>query len=138
MIEKLLPCPFCGSKELRLDIDENNMGDAWETVMCLECAGKSYGSTEEEAKEAWNKRAESNTINVENQGQRSGKTLYVQLMMLQKKFSDYQKALQFYADRKNITIIELNLGNGFIERKIDLCDQGETAQAVIDKYKGDF
>ena len=58
--EKLEPCPFCGGKA---GISYGRMGDTrMPYVECLECAaGSDFCFTEEEAAEAWNRRATDGT-----------------------------------------------------------------------------
>lgn len=52
--EKMKPCPFCGSKELRLGHD-NTFG--WHYVYCFMCGSSSREDLNEEiAKAAWNVR----------------------------------------------------------------------------------
>ena len=56
----LLPCPFCGSTEIRLDVEHNGaVQDV--NYFCMRCDSvAAYGRchTEEHAREAWNRRTE--------------------------------------------------------------------------------
>lgn len=53
MMEKLKPCPFCGSENIELVA-----GDAWPWVRCRSClASSAMEDAEEDAIEKWNRRA---------------------------------------------------------------------------------
>ena len=56
MTEKLKPCPFCGSENVKAFTDDIQ---ALSWVECLSCHGMMMNlGTEEENIEAWNRRAE--------------------------------------------------------------------------------
>ncbi len=57
-MDKLKPCPFCGNEEVGICYD--SWDEEYYGVKCLICGGSIYPDkeTEEEAIEAWNKRAE--------------------------------------------------------------------------------
>ena len=52
MSDRLKPCPFCGSKDIKLC--GNHRDSFW--FRCKECASIDSYDTEQEAKEAWNRR----------------------------------------------------------------------------------
>lgn len=53
---EIKPCPFCGSENWAM-FDCNS--GRYCVLVCEDCAAQGpYGSTEEEAKEAWNRRAD--------------------------------------------------------------------------------
>lgn len=56
MSKELKPCPFCGSKNLRLT------GNSWHWVQCNNCFAEIGGQeSEEEAIEQWNRRVNDET-----------------------------------------------------------------------------
>ena len=53
MINRLKPCPFCGSKTV--DVARTNPGACW--IICARCGAESYTApTREGAFKNWNKR----------------------------------------------------------------------------------
>jgi Lar family restriction alleviation protein len=59
--DALKPCPFCGGSNVTVHVFEEGRGggyDPWVAVMCDDCdiQGETH-KTEEEAVEAWNRRA---------------------------------------------------------------------------------
>lgn len=57
---ELLPCPFCGSKNVETSYKDTFSGDFRRGVYCADCCGGIYPyyDTEAEAIAAWNSRAE--------------------------------------------------------------------------------
>ena len=58
VMANLLPCPFCGLKPRRVDYEDfDGFGEVW-AVFCDGCGIAGHqGPTEQEAADAWNKRA---------------------------------------------------------------------------------
>ena len=57
-MERLKPCPFCGSNEVYVYVKTGDYGEYFEAE-CLECESSTkYTDTRQEAIEAWNGRAE--------------------------------------------------------------------------------
>lgn len=60
---KLLPCPFCGNRNVEIDNPKWNSGGCTDyeyfNAICIVCGARSYeyDSSEEEAAKSWNKRA---------------------------------------------------------------------------------
>lgn len=56
--DELLPCPFCGSKEVAYERYEHDAGERWK-VLCLECMATVDPGTAQQrgqAKRLWNRR----------------------------------------------------------------------------------
>lgn len=58
MEEELKPCPFCGSKDLKISVYNNKGGTVYQ-VYCYRCGanGPDYGDNKQWAINAWNKRS---------------------------------------------------------------------------------
>lgn len=56
MMDKLLPCPFCGSENLKI-VSYNSIAGACKMVECMDCfAEVPCRATKKEAIDAWNRR----------------------------------------------------------------------------------
>jgi Lar family restriction alleviation protein len=56
-MEKLKPCPFCGSEDVSLSVGKNGIGESLRYVECVGCGAMAdMKRTIEEAIGAWNKR----------------------------------------------------------------------------------
>lgn len=64
---ELLPCPFCGSKNVETSYKDTFSGDFRRGVYCADCCGGIYPyyDTEAEAIAAWNTRATHGTLTAE-------------------------------------------------------------------------
>ena len=60
MNERLRPCPFCGAKEDKVELWDDETDVVWKhayQVMCIECGVRTYFfRTKDEAVNSWNRR----------------------------------------------------------------------------------